>query len=520
MSQHPDSPHASGAPNGPVILCIMDGWGLSSSRDSNAVALAHTPVFDSLLASWPHARLAASGADVGLPDGQVGNSEVGHMNIGAGRVVMQDLPRINAAMRDGSLASHPELAALGSRIAATGGRVHVTGLMSAGGVHSHKDQMLAVINGLNATGAEIIVHPFTDGRDVLPKSASIALPTFLEALPDRVRVGTLIGRYYAMDRDSRWDRTRSAYDAIAAGTGAAAPDAVAALAAAYEAGESDEFVTPRVIAGYDGMRDGDAVVMINFRADRVRQLLACWLYPEDTGLGLEPVALAGAIGMTSYSAQLDAKMTTLFGPQVIEDTLGSVVAAAGRRQLRLAETEKYPHVTFFLNGGDEAVADGEDRVMVPSPQVATYDLQPEMSADGILAAAMDSLEGHRHDLLVINFANPDMVGHTGDLDAAIRAVETVDSCVGKLAEAVMASGGRMMVTADHGNCETMWDSAAQSPHTAHTTNLVPVILVGAEAGTRLSDGRLADLAPSLLALMGLATPPAMTGRVLQSAEDG
>jgi len=261
-------------------------------------------------------------------------------------------------------------------------------------------------------------------------------------------------------------------------------------------------------------------VMINFRADRVRQLLACWLYPEDTGLGLEPVALAGAIGMTSYSAQLDAKMTTLFGPQVIEDTLGSVAAAAGRRQLRLAETEKYPHVTFFLNGGDEAVADGEDRVMVPSPQVATYDLQPEMSADGVLAAAMDSLEGHRHDLLVINFANPDMVGHTGDLDAAIRAVETVDSCVGKLAETVLANSGRMMVTADHGNCETMWDSAAQSPHTAHTTNLVPVILVGAEAGTRLSDGRLADLAPSLLALMGLATPPAMTGRVLQSAEDG
>ena len=516
MSQHPEFSNASGTVAGPVVLCIMDGWGLATAGEANAVSLADTPVFDSLMASWPHARLAASGEDVGLPYGQVGNSEVGHMNIGAGRVVMQDLPRINAAMRDGSLASHPELAALGKQLAASGGRIHVMGLMSGGGVHSHQDQMLAVINGLYATGAEVIVHPFTDGRDVLPKNAEAALPAFLGALPKNVRVGTLIGRYYAMDRDKRWERTKSAYDAIASGAGASASDPEAALAEAYEAGESDEFVTPRVIGSYDGMRDGDAVVMINFRADRVRQLLACWLFPEDTGLGLEPVTLSGSVGMTSYSAQLDARMTMLFGPQVIEETLGSVVAAAGRRQLRLAETEKYPHVTFFLNGGEEAVAEGEDRVLVPSPKVATYDLQPEMSAEGVLVAALDSLEGRKHDLLVINFANPDMVGHTGDLNAAIRAVETVDSCVGRLAGQVLAIGGKMMVTADHGNCEVMWDSVAQSPHTAHTTNLVPVVLVGADAGTTLSDGRLADLAPSLLGLMGLEAPPAMTGRALQS----
>ena len=502
--------------NGPVILCIMDGWGLSHGHEHNAVALADTPNVDALFAAWPHARLSASGRDVGLPDGQVGNSEVGHMNIGAGRVVMQDLPRINAAMEDGSLAAHPELAALGAMLAETGGRVHVMGLMSSGGVHSHQDQMLTVINGLHATGAGIILHPFTDGRDVLPKMAQDELPAFLASLPAGVAVGTLAGRYFAMDRDNRWERTKAAYDAIAHGEGITAPDAQTALAMSYDNGETDEFVTPKVIAGYDGMREGDAVVMVNFRADRVRQTLSCWLYPEETGFAPQPVALAGAIAMTSYSARLDRKMTVLFGPQQISGTLGAAVAEAGRRQLRLAETEKYPHVTFFLNGGDEAVAEGEDRVLVPSPKVATYDLQPEMSAAGVLQAALDSIEAVRHDLLVINFANPDMVGHTGDLDATVRAVETVDGCVGRLAEAVLAKGGKMLVTADHGNCEVMWDDAAGSPHTAHTTNLVPVILVGADRGTQLADGRLADLAPSLLAMMGITPPSGMTGRPLQS----
>ena len=503
--------------SGPVVLCIMDGWGLRAARDGNAVALANTPVFDALLRDWPHARLAASGTDVGLPEGQVGNSEVGHMNIGAGRVIMQDLPRINAAMADGSLAAHRELAALAARLRTTGGRVHVMGLLSGGGVHSHEDQMLAVIEGLHASGADIILHGFTDGRDVLPKAAEQTLPDFIGRLPDGVRFGTLIGRYFAMDRDQRWDRTAAAFAAINSATADHhATDPLAALAAAYAAGESDEFVQPCVIDGFDGMRDGDAVVMINFRADRVRQLLACWLMPAEVGFDAAPASLDGAIGMTSYSATLDEHLVTLFGPQRITDTLGATVAAASKRQLRLAETEKYPHVTFFLNGGDEAVADGEDRVLVPSPKVATYDLQPEMSAAGVLAAARDSLEHGRHDLLVINFANPDMVGHTGDLQAAIRAVETVDGCVGAMSDLVLAAGGKMIVTADHGNCEVMWDEAAQSPHTAHTTNLVPVILVGAAEDTSLVDGRLADLAPSLLALLGIDQPDAMTGRPLQS----
>ena len=507
--------------SGPVVLCIMDGWGLRDTRDGNAVALADTPVFDSMRRDWPHARLAASGAEVGLPEGQVGNSEVGHMNIGAGRVVMQDLPRINAAMEDGRLAAHPELAALAAHLANTGGRVHVMGLLSDGGVHSHKDQMLAVIKGLHAGGADIILHGFTDGRDVLPKTAKATIPGFIEKLPADVRFGTLIGRYFAMDRDKRWERTKAAFAAInSASADSHAGDPLAALADAYEAGESDEFIKPCVIGDYDGMRDGDAVVMINFRADRVRQLLACWMMPDEVGFEAAPARLAGAVGMTSYSARLDAHLVTLFGPQRIDDTLGATVAKAGKRQLRLAETEKYPHVTFFLNGGDEAVADGEDRELVPSPKVATYDLKPEMSAAGVLAAARDSLENARHDLLVINFANPDMVGHTGDLQAAIRAVETVDGCVGDMAELVLAAGGKMIVTADHGNCEMMWDEAAQSPHTAHTTNLVPVILVGAAPGTSLGDGRLADLAPSLLALLGIDQPAAMTGRPLQSPTGG
>ena len=508
--QPSDQPH-------PIILCIMDGWGLRDSADANAVAMAATPAYDALLARWPHARLAASGPDVGLPDGQVGNSEVGHMNIGAGRIVMQDLPRINAALADGSLAGHPDLAALAEKLG-KGGRVHVMGLMSSGGVHSHSEQMLAVISGLAANGAEVVVHGFADGRDVLPKNAVNDLPPFTAALPDGVRFGTLIGRYYAMDRDRRWERTRSAYAAITSGT-SAHPEAatpMAALEAAYASGESDEFITPRVITGYDGMKDGDAIVMINFRADRVRQLLSCWLDPDEAGGDPLPAPprLAGAVGMTSYSARLDARMTTLFGPQPLADTLGEVVAAAGRRQLRLAETEKYPHVTFFLNGGEESQAEGEERVMIPSPKVATYDLKPEMSADGVLAAALDSIENRSHDLIVMNFANPDMVGHTGDLEAAIRAVETVDSAVGRLADAALAAGGSMIVTADHGNCEMMWDEDAASPHTAHTTNLVPVILVGAPEDTQLHDGRLADLAPSLLALMGLSQPAAMTGRQL------
>ena len=501
----------------PVVLCIMDGWGLRDEAANNAVALAHTPCYDSLLANWPHAKLAASGADVGLPDGQVGNSEVGHMNIGAGRIVKQDLPRLNEAAVNGSLASHPELRALAIRMQTTGGRIHVMGLVSKGGVHSHQDHMIQVISGLCDHGAEVLVHGFTDGRDVLPTSARHSLPEFLKQLPAKAQMVTLTGRYFAMDRDQRWERTAAAFNAIQNATSQNEPatDVLNALETAYRSGETDEFITPRIITGYDGMGDGDAVVMVNFRADRVRQILSGWLMAEEAGLDVSPVSLESVIGMTSYSAALDEHMITLFGPQTLTDTLGEVVAAAGKTQLRLAETEKYPHVTFFLNGGQEAERDGETRELVPSPKVATYDLQPEMSAAEVLQIALGSISAGQHDLIVINFANPDMVGHTGSLSAAIAAVETIDGCVGALAEAVLEAGGQMLVTADHGNCEMMWDEAAQSPHTAHTTSLVPVIHVGAPAGQTLSDGRLADLAPSLLAMLNLGKPAAMTGSALQ-----
>jgi 2,3-bisphosphoglycerate-independent phosphoglycerate mutase len=501
--------------DGPVVLCIMDGWGHRTNHENNAVALAKTPVFDDLLNSHPHSLLSASGVDVGLPSGQVGNSEVGHMNIGAGRVVQQDLPRINEATEDGSLAAHQALASIAGKLRKSGGTAHVMGLLSPGGVHAHQDHFLAVIEGLVEAGVPVAIHAFTDGRDTLPHASRQDFPRFLDALPASAKVATIIGRYFAMDRDNRWERTQAAYDAIAT---ARAPifavDALTALEAASSRGEGDEFIVPTVIHGHHGIQNGDAVMMMNFRADRVRQLLSCFCNPSSAGCNTQPLSLTGIAGMTSYSQSLDEHVVILYPPLDLQCTLGETVAKAGKRQLRLAETEKYPHVTFFLNGGNEALQPGEDRKMIASPAVETYNLQPEMSADAILDAATSSLRTKAHDFLIINFANPDMVGHTGDLDAAIVAVETIDRCIGILAKAVKESDGQMLVTSDHGNCEIMWDQDAASPHTAHTTNQVPLILVNGHANTHLNEGRLADIAPSLLAMMGLAQPDLMTGKSL------
>ncbi|MBK1662638.1 2,3-bisphosphoglycerate-independent phosphoglycerate mutase [Paracraurococcus ruber] len=501
----------------PVMLVILDGWGWREDPADNAVRQARTPKFDALWAAGPRAFLHTSGHDVGLPDGQMGNSEVGHLNLGAGRVVMQDLPRIDAAVADGSIAALPALTDLTARLKATGGTCHLLGLVSPGGVHSHQRHAAALARALSAAGIPVALHLFTDGRDTPPRAAPDYLRDLVAAICNLpgVRIASITGRYYAMDRDNRWERVSQAYDVMVDAAGARAPDAVAAVQAAHAKDVTDEFVPATAIGDYAGMRDGDGLLCFNFRADRVREILAALLDPGFQGFPRRRVVrFAAAAGMTEYSAALNPFLGTLFPAQGMADILGEVVSRAGRTQLRMAETEKYPHVTYFLNGGEETPYAGEDRIMVPSPKVATYDLQPEMSAPELTDKAVAAIDSGKYDLVVLNFANPDMVGHTGSLPAAVKAVETVDAGLGRIAEAVTRQGGALLVTADHGNCEMMRDPVTGGPHTAHTTNPVPVFLVNAPAGSRLRDGRLADVAPTLLRLMGLPQPAAMTGRPL------
>jgi len=498
----------------PVMLVIMDGWGWREDAADNAVRQAHTPVFDRLWSSGPHAFVHTSGRDVGLPDGQMGNSEVGHLNIGAGRVVMQELPRISNAVATGAIARAPALTDLISRLQSSGGTCHLMGLASPGGVHSHQDHLVALANVLTDAGIPAVVHAFTDGRDTPPRLAATCLKDLSAALPPKVTIATVTGRYFAMDRDKRWERVVQAYDVMVEAVGAHFPDAPAAIADAYAHDVSDEFVKPAVIGAYPGMRDGDGVLCFNFRADRVREILAALLDPQFAGFPRRrTVRFAAAAGMTPYSKELDALLKTVFPALDLTNVLGEVVAAAGRTQLRMAETEKYPHVTYFLNGGREDPYPGEDRIMVPSPKVATYDLQPEMAAAELTDKAVAAIASGKYDLIVLNYANPDMVGHTGSLAAAVKAVETVDASVGKLCRAVEEAKGALLITADHGNCELMRDPNTGGPHTAHTTNPVPLLLAGVP-GVNLSDGRLADLAPTLLQLMNLPQPADMSGRSL------
>jgi 2,3-bisphosphoglycerate-independent phosphoglycerate mutase len=505
-------------PARPVVLCILDGWGENPERENNAIALAQTPVWDRLMDDCPHALLNASEHEVGLPAGQMGNSEVGHMNIGAGRVVLQDLPRIDDALDKAAIPALPTFRDFIAALKRSGGTAHLMGLMSPGGVHSHQRHIAAMVRLVAEQGVPVVVHAFLDGRDTPPKSAIGYLETFehaIEGVPG-VRFGVVCGRYWAMDRDKRWDRIALAYDALTRAEGVTADDVRTAVEAAYRRGESDEFVKPTVIDGYVGMADGDGVLMINFRADRVRQILTALLDPHfDAFDRARTIQFVAALGMVSYSEALDALMTTLFPPETLKGVLGETVAGAGRTQLRIAETEKYAHVTFFLNGGAEKPFPGEERILVPSPKVATYDLQPEMSAPEVTDKLVAAIENDRFDLIVVNYANTDMVGHTGDLDAAIRAVETVDRCLGRVAKSVRAAGGALLITSDHGNAERMRDPATGQAHTAHTGNMVPIVLAGdGAAGVALHDGRLADVAPTVLRLMGLPQPAEMTGHCL------
>jgi 2,3-bisphosphoglycerate-independent phosphoglycerate mutase len=494
------------------MLVILDGWGWREESADNAVRQARTPSFDRLWATCPHSLLHTSGRDVGLPPGQMGNSEVGHLNIGAGRLVLQDLPRISDSIDSGEIDSAPAWLDLVERLRRSGGVCHLLGLVSPGGVHSHQNHAVALARRLAEAGVPALVHAFTDGRDTPPRSAQEDLTRLIEALPPAVSVATVCGRYYAMDRDRRWERVSRAYEAIAEANGPRFADAAAVVADAYARDLTDEFVPPGVVGGYQGMRDGDGILCFNFRADRVRELLTALVDPDFAGFPRPRlIRLAGAAGLTRYSDELDPYLLTIFSPQPLVNVLGQVVADAGRTQLRMAETEKYAHVTYFLNGGEETAYRGEDRVLVPSPKVATYDLQPEMSAPELTDKAVAAIRSGKYDLIVLNYANPDMVGHTGSLPAAIKAVETVDAGLGRIADAVRAAGGALLVTADHGNCELMRDPQTGGAHTAHTTNPVPVLLLGGGNAALAEGGRLADIAPTLLELMGLPQPAEMTG---------
>lgn len=502
----------------PVVLCVLDGWGYRAEKDGNAIETGSTPVWHRLVEKYPAAMMETSGRHVGLPDGQMGNSEVGHTNLGAGRIVMQDLPRIDAAAASGELERNPALLAAAGALKRSGGACHLMGLLGTGGVHAQQTHIVALAAALAGQGVPVIIHGFLDGRDTPPDFARgfIAdLEEHIRPLPG-VRIGTLSGRYYAMDRDNRWERVSRAYAAIVDADGARFATADAAIAASYAAKVQDEFVIPCVIGDYAGMRDGDGFVFANFRADRARELTRMLAQPDfDKAPRPRRVAFAAAVAMTEYSAEHNSWLQVLFPPESLRNIFGEVVARAGLTQLRIAETEKYAHVTFFFNGGEEKLFAGEERILCPSPSVATYDLKPEMSAPEVTDKLVEAIGSGRFDVIIVNYANGDMVGHTGIMEAAVKAVETVDACLGRVCDAVARQGGVIFVTADHGNAEIMKDPVTGGPFTAHTATPVQAVLFNAPPAVKgLQDGRLCDVAPTLLELMGLPQPPEMTGRSL------
>ena len=507
----PAGPAAIPVPS--LALVILDGWGLAPAGPGNAVSLANTPVFDELWTGYPHTQLSASGRDVGLPDGQMGNSEVGHLNLGAGAVVKQDLARIDESIADGSFFENPALlAACDAARRSPRGRLHLMGLVSDGGVHSGWEHLEACIELAAQEGVpDLVLHAFTDGRDTLPRSSPGYLEEVERWLRQAGRVGTVSGRYYAMDRDRRWERTKLAYDAIVHARGATAPTAAEAVAASHEADETDEFVRPTVIGAYDGIADGDVAIHFNFRPDRARQLVRALAEP---GFDEFPRGPVPAIQLTTLAEYREGwPYPVAFPPKAPATTLAEVLAGAGARQLHVAETEKYAHVTYFFNGGREQVWEGEERCLVDSPRdVPTYDHKPEMSARAAAGefAGRWSEGGYRFGIL--NFANPDMVGHTGVIPAAVAAIEAVDACLGQVVSAVHASGGACMVTADHGNADNMLEPDG-SPNTAHSTNPVPLIVTANGIGLA-GEGILADVAPTALRLLGIDQPTGMTGRSL------
>ena len=499
----------------PVMLMILDGWGVAPASDVNAATLAQTPNLDRYFAEFPHTTLEASGMEVGLPEGQIGNSEVGHLNIGAGRIIYQSLTRITKAIKDGDFFDNEVLCACMDKTKNAGKALHLMGLLSDGGVHSNIDHLIALLKMAKARGLEkVYVHAFLDGRDVPPKSAVGFIKQLQEAIAGMAfgKIATVMGRYYAMDRDNRWDRIEKAYKTLVLGEGNLVADPVQGVEASYEVGVTDEFVEPMVVEGVDAkITSGDGIIFFNFRPDRARQITRALNDAEFSHFERSASALpVNYVCMTQYDATIDAPVA--YPPEEYNDTLGEVLAKEGKHQLRIAETEKYAHVTFFFNGGVEEPNLNEERILINSPKVATYDLQPEMSAYDVTDALLAELDKDKFDVVVLNYANPDMVGHTGVLPAAIKAMEAVDECVGKVVDKVLSLGGSVCITADHGNLEKMAE-ADGTPHTAHTTNIVPFILVSNEEH-KLHSGVLADIAPTMLELLNIEKPAVMTGSSL------
>jgi 2,3-bisphosphoglycerate-independent phosphoglycerate mutase len=500
----------------PVVLVVLDGWGYRAEREGNAIALARTPTWDGLVARYPRTLLDASGLAVGLPEGQMGNSEVGHLNLGAGRVVMQDLVRIGESIKNESFFASPAFNRAVDAVKRTGGTVHLMGLIGSGGVHAIDKHLFALIDLCARRGApRIAIHALLDGRDTMPRSGLGYMRELLQHAGSRAQVASLGGRYFGMDRDKRWDRTEKWYRAAVDGVGPQGTDPLAVIAAAYERNETDEFVIPTVIVR-DGapvapMRDGDAVICFNYRADRMRQIVRALWQPDFVEFDVSKRPKLTVVTMTAYDRTFD--LPVAFPPQSMANIVGEVVSTAGMSMLRTAETEKYAHVTYFFNGGVETPFPHEERILVPSQKVATYDLAPEMSARGVTDVLSAAIEKREHEFILCNYANGDMVGHTGSIPATLKACETVDQCLTRVVEAAGKTGARLLVTADHGNCEMMIDPETGGPHTAHTTNPVPLILTGRQAG--LADGgRLADVAPTVLDLLGIPRPDTMEGRSL------
>ncbi len=507
-------------PRTPVVLIVLDGWGFRPGAEGNAIELGATPTWHRLWARSPRTLVDASGPAVGLPAGQIGNSEVGHLNLGAGRVVSQDIVRISQAIESGEFFRLEPLVALCDAVRRGGGVLHVMGLIGTGGVHALDRHLLAAVELGHRAGVPVAIHAWLDGRDTPPQSALGFMQELIEAVRPYGRmavVATVGGRYYGMDRDRRWDRTQRAWDAMVRGGGPTAPDPVSAVRQAYEAGETDEFVTPRVIAGTPRPRDGDGLLCINFRADRMRQIVRALAVEGFDGFDVAGRPALRVVTMTQYDETFP--FPAAFGPEVLCKIIAEVLADHGRTTFRTAETEKYAHVTYFFNGGFETPYRGEERVLVPSQQVATYDLMPEMSAPGVTDVLCREIEGGRHDFILCNYANGDMVGHSGVLPAAVKAVEAVDRCLIRVLASVERRGATALITADHGNCELMVDPATGGPHTAHTTNPVPFLIVGDDAPRTLRPGgSLRDVAPTILRMLGLDQPAEMTGRDLREVD--